>query len=366
VQPLLRLSSWTSVLPVDARAIHAHIHTPLSHLEWQRNSEQHVQAKARPALPQALLAEHMDQATRPGCQEGNESQQRWEFAYGQRAVRHGGRKREQNGGEDEDGGETGDSSDAGESETASNEYEGEEHDGDGQGQAQVKINKLSRWQVDGKIPGRVTVSKEREFSGEEGKRGQQIPDDDSYSDIQDSALENNDDDVGLDPVQKKVAEDALGGLFVDDSFQSNVSGSPEKEDQAQLRGRETADNQECLLCGEWGHGMKKLIYGSLLDITWFLDVQRRTHRACCLIWLTGIRNCPYTKPEQDLKDSYMPEQGQIVDYGDVLEKKEDSGRQSAEEQIVNEADGEARVQAEKEEQEKRSAMAAAVIQQSTR
>jgi hypothetical protein len=55
-----------------------------------------------------------------------------------------------------------------------------------------------------------------------------------------------------------------------------------------------------------------------------------------------------------------------VDYGDVLEKKEDSGRQSAEEQIVNEADGEARVQAEKEEQEKRSAMAAAVIQQSTR
>ena len=62
----------------------------------------------------------------------------------------------------------------------------------------------------------------------------------------------------------------------------------------------------------------------------------------------------------------MPEQGQIVDYGDVLEKKEDSGRQSAEEQIVNAADGEARAQAEKKEPEKRSAMAAAVIQQSTR
>ena len=147
---------------------------------------------------------------------------------------HGARKREQNGGEDEDGEGTGDSSDAGESEIASNENEGEEHDGGGEGQTQVIINKLSRWRADGKIPGRVTVSKERECSGEEGERGQQIPDDGSYSDIQHLALENNDDDLGL------------------------VNGSPEKEDQAKLRDRETAENQECLLCGEWGHGMKKL------------------------------------------------------------------------------------------------------------
>jgi hypothetical protein len=366
VKPLLRLSSWTSVLPVDARAIHAHIQTHTPSLDHRRNSEQHVQAKARPALPQALLAEHTDQAPRSGCQEGNESQQRWEFAYGQRAVLHGARKREQNGGEDEDGGETKDSSDAGESETASNENEGEEHDGGGEGQTQVKINKLSRWRVDGKIPGRVTVSKERECSGDEGERGQQIPDDGSYSDIQDSALENNDDDLGLDPVPKKVAGD--GGLSVDDSFQSNVNGSPEKEDQAKLRDRETAENQECLLCGEWGHGMKKLEHACWTSpgFLMFNALSLCIHRACCLDLLTGIRNCPYSKLEANLKDSYMPEQDHIVDYGDLLEKREDRGRQNAEEQIVNAADGEARVQAEKEEPEKRSAMAAAVIQQSTR
>lgn len=281
---------------------------------------------------------------------------------------HGARKRRKDGGEDEDGGETGDNSDAGESETASNENEGEGHDGGGEGQTQVEINKLSRWRVDGKIPGRVTVSKERECSGEESERGQQIPDDGSYSDIQDSALENNEDDLGLDPVQKTVADDALGGLSVDDSFQSNVSGSPKKEDQAKLRDRETAENQECLLCGEWGHGMKKLWHACLTShgFLTFNAPSQCIHRACCLYWLTGIRNCPYTKPEADLKDSYMPEQDQIVDYSDLLEKKEDKSRQNAEEQTVNEVDGEVRAQAEKDEPEKCSAMAAAVIQQSTR
>jgi len=208
-------------------------------------------ANARPALPQALLADQTDNATGSGRQDSTENQQGWEFAYGERAVLHGGKKVEQAGGDEGEG----DSSDPGDSEGASSQNEDEQQDDDGR--TQVKVNELSRWRVDGKIQGRVVAREEHEHIGEEAEHRQQIPED-GDSDSADSIRQDQSDGQ---------AEDVVGSLSVNDSLQSNVSSSPlkrggqsrleqsdEKEDQSGLRDREAAEGQECFLCGEWGHG----------------------------------------------------------------------------------------------------------------
>lgn len=211
-------------------------------------------------LPQALLADQTDNTTGPGRPDAAESQPRWEFAYGERAVLYGGKKAQEATGEDGDEGDEESSDHEGGSEAASSQDEGEGQGEDGQ--TQVKVNQLSRWRVDGKMQGLVAAREEQLYTGEEAEDIKQTTEEKRDSDSLDTIPQNRSDDQ---------VEDVVGSLSVDDSFQSNVSSLPhergaqsrleqssEKEDQTGLRDREAAEDQECFLCGEWGHGMHAL------------------------------------------------------------------------------------------------------------